>query len=371
MGTLSKFALDTPCLVLDIDILEQNIKLMKEHADSVGKKLRPHVKTHKCSNIAKLQMEAGAIGLCSAKVSEAEKLIHSGFTKVLVTSPVVTPEKIDNLMKCRKASQDLCVVVDNHDNAAALSQAAKDNGFELDVLIGIDPGLNRTGVSYENALALGRFVSALPGLALKGIQCYAGHLQHVTDYQERKQKSLSAMERAAEIFREFNSSGLSCSILTGTGTGTFDIDSQVKEMTDFQVGSYVVMDTEYTEIGSQKNVERFDIFKPSLTALSSVVSVNQEKFVTIDAGLKALYFTPHAPPCVVSPEGGNMTYEWFGDEHGRLRFSDSDAKPKLGDIIELTAPHCDPTINLYDRFYVTKNDEVIDEWEIDLRGCSR
>jgi D-serine deaminase-like pyridoxal phosphate-dependent protein len=344
---------------------------MQAHADAVGKKLRPHVKTHKCAEIAKLQMEAGAIGLCAAKVSEAEKLFDAGLKRVLVTSPVVTPFKIEKLMKLRKASPELCVVVDNPENAKSLSCAAEENGFALNILIGVNPGLNRTGAAYENALDLGRFANGLPGLSIKGIQCYAGHLQHLKSYDERKERSLSAMQKAAEIFREFNSSGIACEVLTGTGTGTFDIDSMVEEMTDFQVGSYVVMDTEYTEIGSQKNAERFDVFQPSLTALSSVISVNQEKFVTIDAGLKALYFTPHAPPCVVSPKGGGLTYEWFGDEHGRIIVGNPADKPGLGDIIELTAPHCDPTINLYDRFYITKNDEVIDEWEIDMRGCSR
>ncbi len=368
---LSKWELDTPCLVIDIDVLEQNIGRMREFADSVGKRLRPHVKTHKCSKIARMQMDAGAVGLCAAKVSEAEGLIYEGFSQILVTSPVVSSQKIDRLMACLKKAPELMAVVDNSENAEALSSATEKTGASLGVLVGVDPGLRRTGASYENAIELARCVDSLPGLALKGIQCYAGHLQHVNSYESRKDMSLDCMGKAAELFRQLKAAGLPCEIFSGVGTGTYNIDSNVKDITDFQVGSYVVMDTEYMEIGSASSSGHFDDFKPALTLLSTVVSVNQDDWVTIDAGLKALYFTPHAPPRVVAPKGRGLQYEWFGDEHGRILFHNAGDKPDLGSVVELTASHCDPTINLFNSFYIIRNDVVVDRWEIDLRGCSQ
>lgn len=369
---LSKWELDTPCLCLDIDLLKENIRRMKELADSAGKKLRPHCKTHKCSKIAELQLEAGAEGLCVAKVSEAEKLIEKGITQILITSPVVTEQKIENLFKCLSTAQELAVVVDNADNVKTLNSKALAAGKKLNVFIDVNPGLGRTGVSYGNALEFGRFTSSLEGLSLQGVQCYAGNLQHIKSYSERSERSLSCMRRAAEIFKQLSRETDTVRYLTGTGTGTHDIDIQIKEVTDIQVGSYTVMDTEYMEIGSARDPEKFTDFKPALTLLSSVISVNQPDTVTIDAGLKAVYFTPHAPSRIINPKAGiNWLYSWFGDEHGKITIERPEEKPSLADVVELTVSHCDPTINLYDNFYITQNGKVIDCWEIDLRGCCK
>lgn len=157
-------------------------------------------------------------------------------------------------------------------------------------------------------------------------------------------------------------------IFTGGGIGTFDIDTEVPEITDLQAGSYCLMDAEYGSLSGSTVGENLSVFKPSLRLLTSVISVNQEDFVTVDAGLKAVYFTPHAPPYVLNPAGRTWRYEWFGDEQGKVFFGHEDMKPCLGDLIELSASHCDPTVNLYDFIWIIRNGEVIGKWEIDLRG---
>ncbi|MFA6715857.1 MAG: DSD1 family PLP-dependent enzyme [Victivallaceae bacterium] len=371
---MRKTELDTPCLVLDIDIFERNLILMRDFALDRGKNLRPHVKTHKCSAIAKRQLATGGCaGLCVAKISEARKLIDAGINNILVTSPVVTDAKIRNLFDGLKLAPELMVVIDNRQNAETLSAAAleRNNGLPLRALVDIDPEMGRTGIAYADALPLAEFINGLPGLKLEGIQCYAGLVQHINNFEERREKSLELMRKAAEVFRKMRNTGLPMKIFTGTGTGTFNIDTDIPELTDLQVGSYCLMDAEYCNIGGRNGTENFTVFKPSLSLLTSVISVNRKNFVTVDAGLKAMYFTPHAPPYVLNPTGSAWRYEWFGDEQGKVFFGHEDIKPYLGDVIELSASHCDPTINLYDSIWVVRENEVIDKWEIDLRGCSQ
>jgi len=366
----SKWELDTPCLVLDRDKLDYNLKTMQAFVDARGKKVRPHVKTTKSSRLSQLQIEYGAVGICAAKISEAKVLVESGIRGVLVTSPVVSTLKIDCLFQCLESEPSLMVVVDNVDNARQLDKTAGKIGKKLSVLVDIDAGVCRTGVAYDSALEFGQFISTLPNLNLKGIQCYAGHLQHVTDFHERKESSQSVMQKAAKLFREFRSAGLNCEMLTGTGTGTYDIDCEIDEVTEIQPGSYSVMDAEYSNIGSAEQGDRFTTFKPTMTLLTTVISTNHKTHVTADAGLKAIYSDP-TQPRVLNRDG--LQYDWgdFGDEHGKLYASDPEKLPALSEVIELIVAHCDPTINLFDIFYVTQNDRVVDVWPIDMRGKSQ
>ena len=203
-----------------------------------------------------------------------------------------------------------------------------------------------------------------------GIQCYAGHLQHVGDYPERKARSHEVMTRAGCVARAFGESGLPCEIVSGAGTGTYDIDCRLEELTELQVGSYVLMDAEYAAIGSAQSPRGFEAFAPALTLLTTVISVNHPQWVTVDAGLKAMYHHG-ATPRVLRPETPTMRYDWFGDEQGKLVCEDRRQRPALGHVVELMVSHCDPTVNLFDAFYVTRGDRVVDRWPIDLRGCCR
>ena len=363
--------LDTPALLLDIDVLSENIEKMALFVEAVGKQLRPHAKTHKCSQVARHQLAGGAVGVCAAKLSEAESLLASGIKRILITSPVVNTAKIVRLIDCAVKAPEFMVVIDNADNAVELNDFANFAGIRLKVLIDVDPGMGRTGVPFENALELGKLIDSMPHLELCGIQCYFGTVQHVENYQERKEQSLAIMQQAGELKNEFISAGLNCPILTGGGTGTFDIDSDIAELTDLQAGSYCVMDSEYGMINLGDNPRGFDLFEPSLSVLASVISVNRDDFVTIDVGLKAMYYTPHAPPQVLDPRNSGFEYNWFGDEHGRLSIPDGAVQPGLGSRIRLCASHCDPTINLYDCYHVVSGNRVVNVWPIDLRGCSR
>ena len=365
-----KNKLDTPCLLLDIDILKENIQKMQKKADKQNKKLRPHAKTHKCSALAKMQIEAGAIGICAAKVSEATVLGNNNIQNILITGPVVTQQKIDELLKIVYKIPSTMLVVDNIENIKTLSSAFKMNNLILNVFLDIDVGLERTGCNLNNVYELSNIIASTDNLSLKGIQAYAGHLQHIKSYIDRKKASLNCLLPVADLFKNIKNIIPECSILSTSGTGTFEIDSEIPEITEFQVGSYTVMDAEYYNIESINNNSYID-FNPSLSILTTVISNNKKEFVTVDAGLKSIYKDGDLP-YILSPEFVNCTYDWFGDEYGKITSTYSTGKlPKLTDVLELVVSHCDPTINLFNNYYITKEDKVIDKWCIDLRGCSQ
>jgi D-serine deaminase-like pyridoxal phosphate-dependent protein len=363
----SKSELDTPCLVVDLDILEKNLETMEAHAASFGKRLRPHAKTHKCSRLAKKQMEAGAVGICVAKVSEAEVLVKGGLKGVLITSPVVTRYKIARLMDCLSVDPDLMVVVDNAVNAHHLNDDAREKNLRLNVLVDLDPGMGRTGVVFQAGLTMGQWIQNLPALRLRGVQCYAGHVQHIPSFQERSRLSQEWMKKAAEVFRQFQQAGLPAEIFTGTGTGTYEIDCLIPELTDMQVGSYTLMDAEYIHIGSSRNPSRFVQFPPALTLLTTVISANHNGFVTVDAGLKALYHHGGVP-FALNPSIPGLQYEWRGDEHGQITLPSPSRKVEVGEVLEMVVSHVDPTVNLHDFLYGTRNGVVTEIWPVDMRG---
>lgn len=262
------------------------------------------------------------------------------------------------------------VVVDHPDNVRRLDEALQAKGLSLEVLIDLDVGLARTGVAPEAAPELADRILRSKTLQLRGIQAYAGQVQHMAEFAERKKASHECMQHAADLFGKLKDAAAGCTIFSGAGTGTFDIDIEIPELTELQVGSYAVMDAEYLNVGSQADPGRFAAFPPALTLLTSVVSVNQDRFVTVDAGLKTLY--QHGGiPWVVSRGYRGLKYEWFGDEYGKLVRQDDGRLPELGTVLELVTSHCDPTINQFDCFYITRGDRVIDTWPIDLRGKSQ
>jgi D-serine deaminase-like pyridoxal phosphate-dependent protein len=342
-NTSFKYDLDTPCLTIDIDLLEQNIQTMQAFARTAGKNIRPHAKTHKCSMLAKKQIRAGAVGVCAAKVSEAEMLVDAGVREVLVTGPLVTANKIERLMAILKKDPTVMVVVDHADNARMLDEALAVENLSMGILLDIDVAKGRTGIQPETALELAKQITKHKHLRLKGIQAYVGFVQHIHAYEERKKSSLECMQKAAGVFRKLKEKHKTCTIFSGAGTGTYDIDVNIPELTELQVGSYAVMDAEYLNIGSRDDPGRFTAFRPALTLLTTVVSVNRQEFVTVDAGLKSIY-KHGGDPFVITREFTGLKYDWFGDEYGKLIGKDHAKLPELGTVLELVTSHCDPTI---------------------------
>jgi D-serine deaminase-like pyridoxal phosphate-dependent protein len=365
-----KTRLDTPCLVLDLDRLDENLQKLQSRVKAAGKALRPHAKTHKCSTLAKMQIAAGAIGICAAKVSEAEALIDAGLSGVLVTGPVSSPEKADRLVSLLGRSSFLMTVVDDPRGIELLESRLAKADRRLDVLVDIDVGQRRTGIRPAKAAVLAERVLAAKRLRLRGIQAYAGHVQHMIRYEERKAASQAGLKQAAAVFRKLKAREPACSIFSASGTGTAEIDLAVPELTELQAGSYALMDSEYLALESEDGSGTAD-YLPALTMMTTVVSGPHGRQVTVDAGLKALY-RDGGRPRVLNPEYAALHYDWFGDEYGRLRAPGRSAPlPELGAVLELVVSHCDPTVNLFDNYYLTRSGRVADIWPIDLRGRSQ
>ena len=367
---MNKRDLDTPCLVIDLDVLEENVRKMQARVQTAGKGLRPHAKTHKCSTLAKLQLANGALGICAAKVSEAEALVDAGVVDVLITGPVAARHAAARLVALLERAPSLMTVVDSPSGIRLLDGVVGDAGLRLDVLLDIDIGLRRTGVAPDRAIALARLVLESEHLRLRGVQAYAGQVQHIPQFADRRASSHHRLARAVAVFSKLQAASRSCTILSASGTGTAFIDLAVPELTELQAGSYTLMDAEYLAIESAEGSDAVD-YRPALTLLSTVVSGPHGGQITIDAGLKALY-RDGGRPRVLTPEFADLIYDWFGDEYGKLSRPDRSVHlPELGTVVELVVSHCDPTVNLFDRFFLTRAGEVVDVWPIDLRGRSQ
>jgi D-serine deaminase-like pyridoxal phosphate-dependent protein len=364
---VSKWDLDTPALVLDLDKLEKNIAAMRNYLAGTKVGFRPHAKTHKSADIAKLQLAAGAVGVCTAKLSEAETLFAEGIQKICMTTANPSKAKIQRAMNLRKKNREFIQAVDHPLNAQDLSDAAKAAGVTADVVVDVAVG-TRSGVpAGDQALALAQLVDKLPNLRFRGMLAYDGGAQHIKGYKARHDQSLARSQDALKTFERMKASGLNAEIFSGGGTGTYNIMTKVPGYTDVQVGSYVFMDTQYLEIGNETG-EIFTDFAPSLTVLTTVVNAYFPKRLTTDAGTKAL--TLNKPDPIVIGEPG-FRYTAGSDEFGSIQYETANRTYKVGDKLELINPHCDPVVNLYDVFYGVRNDKVEAVWPVTARGKSQ
>jgi D-serine deaminase-like pyridoxal phosphate-dependent protein len=368
----SRRELNTPVLVIDRPALERNIVRMAEFAASKGVKLRPHAKTHKSVDIARLQIAAGAVGLCCAKIGEAEVLAEGGVsTGLLITSPVVSASAVARLVALNAVTTDLMVVADNPVNVAALGQAAETAGKPLKVVIDLDPGIHRTGVaSPEAAVALFQAIQAQPALIYAGLQCYCGMQQHIEGFADRKANLEDRGAYIRSVVEALTAAGGPPPIVSGSGTGSHRIDAELGIFTEFQVGSYVFMDGQYLVCDIAGDGADESPYEASLLIDARVVSANTPGMVTVDAGFKALS-TDAEPPAVLGGAPDGSRYFFMGDEHGAILPPPGTTPLGLDDRVILGAPHCDPTVNLYDTYHVVDGDTLVALWPVSARGRSR
>ena len=365
---VSVWDLDTPALVVDLDVLEANIATMQRTVARNGIASRPHAKTHKTPEIARMQLETGSVGICVAKISEAHALFKHGIEPLLMTTSNVTPTKINRAMHLRKWCDQFIQATDTPENARLLAEAADSLGLVADVVVDVDPGGHRTGITPGRpALELAQLVDRLPSLRLRGMLCYDGGSQHVTGFEKRESQTLERLVPAAETFEQFQRAGLSTEIFSGGGTGTYNIDHQTPGLTDVQVGSYVFMDAQYMGIGGMNDADVYSDFNPALTILTTVLNAQYEGRATTDAGAKAC--TINRPWAIVKGETG-MSYTSGSDEFGSIRYEDPSRTYQVGEKLELIVSHCDPVVNLYDQMYAVRNGVVESVWEVSARGQS-
>ncbi|KAF2202116.1 hypothetical protein GQ43DRAFT_439970 [Delitschia confertaspora ATCC 74209] len=351
--------LDTPSMIVDLDLMESNISKLMNQLLPTGVNIRPHLKTTKSAILARRLNGAGAKGGCVAKLSEAEVLCAKGFDDLLITCEIIGPVKVARLVELFRRFRRLRIVVDSVVGASAINEALEKSGINepIQVLIDLDVGLRRTGIQPgEPVLQLATHIAKLKHMKLIGIQGYEGHLQHLHNREERKKSCLESMAILTGTAGILRKEGFNMDVVTTAGTGTAEFAVTVPGVTEVQPGSFIFMDTDYRNaVGT--------FYSNSLTILSTVLSKQGPKCVTIDVGLKSL----STDSGLAEAKDPRFTYGVLGDEHGSLAWVEGEDL-EIGDRVEMIPSHIDPTINLHDFYYAHRQGIIEEIWPVDARG---
>ena len=358
--------IQTPCLVLDLDALERNIKKMGDYARAHGMRHRVHGKMHKSVDVAKLQEKiGGAVGVCCQKVSEAEVFARGGIKDVLVSNQVRDPLKIDRLARIPELGSRTIVCVDDLANVADISAAVQKHGTELECFIEIDCGAGRCGVTTTDAVVeIARAIEAAPGLKFTGIQAYQGAMQHLDSYDDRKAKLDVAIAMVKDAVEGLKAAGIEPEFVSGGGTGSYYFETDSGVYNELQCGSYAFMDADYGRI-LDKSGNRIDQgeWENSLFILTSIMSHAKGDKAICDAGLKA-QSVDSGLPFIYGRD--DVEYIKCSDEHGII--NDPDGVLKVNDKLKLIPGHCDPTCNVHDWYVGVRGGKVESLWPVSARG---
>ncbi|MCY4305411.1 MAG: DSD1 family PLP-dependent enzyme [Aestuariivita sp.] len=358
--------IQTPCLVVDLNALERNIKKMGDYAKSKGMRHRVHGKMHKSVDVARLQTElGGACGVCCQKVAEAEVFARGGIKDVLVSNQVRDPAKIDRLARMPKLGARIITCVDDLTNVGDLSAAAQKHGTQIECLVEIDCGAGRCGVTTTpEVVMIAKEINQSPGLKFAGIQAYQGAMQHLDSYDDRKAKIDIAVAMVKDAVDTLKSEGITCDIVGGGGTGSYYFESTSGIYNELQCGSYAFMDADYGRI-LDKEGNRIDQgeWENALFILTSVMSHTKAEKAIVDAGLKAQSVDSGLPVVFGRKD---VEYVKCSDEHGVV--ADPSGVLKINDKLKLVPGHCDPTCNVHDWYVGVRNGKVECVWPVSARG---
>jgi D-serine deaminase-like pyridoxal phosphate-dependent protein len=354
----------TPAAVIDLGAFDRNVAKMAARARAAGLALRPHAKSHKCAALVGRQMDQGAVGVCCAKLAEAEALAAEGIGHILVTSPIAGATNAARAARLAAELPDFRIVVDHPDGAAELAAAAT---APVQVVIDIDVGLGRTGChDPDQAAAVARAVIAQPNLRLLGVQGYGGNWQHLEGANARASAVAAGMEKLTAAIAAIRAAGGTVDVVTGGGTGTFTADAAQGVLNEVQPGSYAFMDKEYRDA---LKADPDGAFEQAAAIVTAVISANHPKWVTLDAGLKA-FSTDGPMPEPLTPKFADCTYRFFGDEHGMIGRPAGQPVAR-GERLTLAPGHIDPTLDRYDFLHLVQDGALVDIVRLEARGASQ
>ena len=358
--------IQTPCLILDLDALERNIRKMGDYAKAHNMRHRAHGKMHKSVDVLRLQQElGGAIGVCCQKVSEAEVFVRAGVKDVLVSNQIRDPAKVGRLALLPGNGARITVCVDDLANVAELSASAQKHGTTLDCLVEIDCGAGRCGVSTTSAVVeLANAIHAARGLKFSGLQAYQGAMQHLENYEDRKAKLSAVVAQVKEAVDALKAEGLEPDLVSGGGTGSYYFESNSGVYNELQCGSYAFMDADYGRIRDEdgKRIDQGE-WENALFILTSVMSHAKPDKAICDAGLKA-QSVDSGLPFVYGRD--DVKYVKCSDEHGVI--DDPSGVLKVNEKLRLVPGHCDPTCNVHDWYVGVRNGKVETLWPVSARG---
>jgi D-serine deaminase-like pyridoxal phosphate-dependent protein len=348
----------TPALVVETEALERNLRLMSGFFGRTRAKLRPHFKSHKCVMIARRQLEAGnAVGITCAKLSEAEVLASGGIQDILIANEIAGQGKAERVAELARKCR-LTVAVDDESQLRALSAALSGTPAKVGVLVEVDIGMGRCGVPPgEAALRIARAAAGAPGLEFLGLQAYEGHCITVLDPDERRRQVRASMQRAVDTRRLIEAAGLPVRVLSGGGTGTYDMTGAMDGVDEVQAGTYALMDHYY----AQRRPE----FGIALSVFATVISSNGSDHAVLDVGVKGVGADLGPPVLADRPEDVIPRFE--SEEHASVKVGGPPLK--VGDRVRLIPSHACTTCNLHRRIFAVRGGTVDDVWAIEGSGC--
>ena len=366
--------LNTPSLLIDKSVLLKNIKTMSDYTIKNKINLRPHAKSHKISEIAKMQIKHGAIGICVATLYEAEVMSKNNIENILITTPITNLNSENKLCKLIKSSKNIMLIIDSIYGLKFLEKIAIKIKKKINILVDCDimgigtNKIRRTGAkSIKEIVNLAYLININEHLNYMGITAYAGDVQHINNYNERKIETTIRHNYLNKIINKLKKENLSPQIISGGGTGSYDIDTKSKLFTELQTGSYIFNDVEYDNVNTYKS--NTNPFKSGLFIASSIISIIDDYNYIVDAGLKAFSTDSKYLPKPMGSLPKNSKYTFMGDEHGKITLPrESNKKLNYGEIIIIQPSHCDPTVNLYDKCYLIEKDKISKYWFVDARG---
>jgi D-serine deaminase-like pyridoxal phosphate-dependent protein len=356
---ITKDVLPTPCMVVDKDLFDKNVKLMADTTKANGIAVRPHVKIHKSVDVAKIQLNHGAIGLTCATIAEAELMSNAGLRNVMWTKQPASRNNIERAIALSKKDPTFSFVIDDPIVFNWLEQAAEAENAKLKVLVSVDAALARQGIQNgQPSLQLAQKIASSKHMQFEGVMAYAGVAAHTRGFEARRERSRKDMAGPRETVDLCKKSGLPVNVFTGGSTGTYNIDHEIG-LTELEVGSYVFMDMRYAPIGSKTGDQTFTDFAFALSILTTVDEKLHPNQVGIDygnkAGVRKTDTVKGMPWLEVAPQGA---------EYGGLKWKDGDKDLKLGDRVEIFCTVLDDSTSYYDRYYVAQGDRIVDVWPI-------
>lgn len=357
--------LDTPALLIDLDIFEKNLRRVAEYAKANDLRLRPHTKTHKVPAVGKLQLESGAVGLTVAKVGEAEVMLQSGTPDLLVAYPVIGRSKLERLAAVARKTR-VTVALDGLFAARQLSEAARQAQVGFGVLAEVDAGLGRVGVTPgEELVQLAQGIERLPRLSFEGIAFYPGHIKMLgQEGPEESLKQLSQLVRA--MLGDFRKAGLKANIVSGGSTPTLYRSHEISGVTEIRPGTYVYNDCNTVRSGACQ----WDDCAVSI--LTTVVSTARKGQAIIDGGSKTFSSDRHVGSSEASfgrvVEAPGCVFHNMNEEHGFLDTRRDGGQFSVGDRVHVIPNHVCVAVNLHEYVYGIRNENVEQTWKVEARG---
>lgn len=360
--------LETPALLVDLDVLENNLTRMGAYVQQHGLKLRPHAKTHKSPEIAHMQLASGAWGVTVAKSTEVEVMAGGGIDHLLLAYPAFGRQKLERLTEIVHKGTHLTIAIDDASTLEPIAAAAAAAGVQIDILTELNVGMNRCGLAApEDVLALAQRIDSTAGVRFAGLNLYPGHIWAKGEEQLAMLRSVD--EHAAAVIARLAEHGLACEVVSGGSTPTAFSSHHVKSLTEIRPGTYVYNDRNTMDAGA------CTLADCALRVLVTVVSTAVDGWIVVDSGTKTL-----SSDRLISGQGQfhgfvvedpGMQVERLSEEHGQINLANASTRPRIGDRLSIIPNHVCATVNMHDRVWYHRKGEVLGSWAVSARGCVR